>query len=611
MRCFLRAALAALFLAGKLWTTDGQTFTNGGFESVNGPAISPGDSMNLNAGDTWLPGWSTTVTNDSVMVQNGAVGFYEGSDLYGLGPFQGNQWLVFPNDDTGGSIFQNFTTSIGSYCTVSLESAYVYAADNPFLTATIRASDGSVLTNVTYPLSYRVWTSNQFSFIATTTNTTLILADASTNAEGAFIGLDAVALNAEPPGWPYITMSPTNQTNGAGTLATFSASAGGAPSSVQWYLGSNPVPGATNTVLTVLASLTNAGIYTAVFSNSVGSSVSLPAVLTVLQVINSPANQTAARGDVVQFNVAANLAGATVQWFRNGSFLPAAMSPSLSLVAGNQTAGTYVAQFTLGSATAVSGPATLVVTGIPFVNGSFETTNGTFIPSGGDQALELGDVWLNGWTSGGTNDEVFVFNGAFNGLQAVNGQQWVVFDSENAPPAGQLSQTFATAIGQSYLVTYAAVAVYDDGAPAKSLEASATASDGSLLAENIIVPSAIWLTNQFTFTATSINSTVVFTDLSAPSIGPSVALDAVNVVAQNSGTTNIYTLTVVDGSNSNSIVLQAGGPAGQSVVLQTSTNLMTWIPVLTNLLTGQPLNLTNALTPGKPAQYWSLLPAGH
>ena len=131
-------------------------------------------------------------------------------------------------------------------------------------------------------------------------------------AAGAYLGLDNVVLVAEPPGWPYITASPTNLTNSAGTEAAFTASAGGNPSTVQWYLGVNAVPGATNTTLTFIANATNAGIYTAVFSNSLGTNVTAPAVLTVLQVTSSPASQSVNAGAAVQLSAAANLSNAII-----------------------------------------------------------------------------------------------------------------------------------------------------------------------------------------------------------------------------------------------------------------------------------------------------------
>ena len=227
------------------------------------------------------------------------------------------------------------------------------------------------------------------------------------------------------------------------------------------------------------------------------------------------------------------------------------------------------------------------------------------ISPGNDQPASVGDTWLSGWDIGGTNDEVFVFNGPFQGLTADAGEQWVVFDSQNAPPPGVVFQTFSTAVGQSYVVTFAAAAVYDDGAPFKSLSATATASDGSLLATTNVVPAPTWSTNQLNFTATTINTTLAFTDVSTPALGPSVALDAVTVQsATNAVSAQTFNLTALGlEPGASAIVLQLSAPSGQSYILAVSTNLMNWTPVSTNTLSNTPVNITNPLIPGAVQEF--------
>jgi alpha-L-arabinofuranosidase len=50
--------------------------------------------------------------------------------------------------------------------------------------------------------------------------------------------------------------------------------------------------------------------------------------------------------------------------------------------------------------------------------------------------------------------------------------------------------------------------------------------------------------------------------------------------------------------------LQLQGQAGVRYVLQSSTNLTTWLPVSTNTLAGATLNVTNNVTPGATRQFW-------
>jgi hypothetical protein len=604
MGCVLAAACLLCGIESRA-----QPFTNGGFEIITGTPIPANSSVTLNPGDTWLTGWSAGGPDGSVTVQNGIDGFQLGDDLYGLAPFEGQQWVIFPNDSLGGSLSQTFQTVVGGYCTVGFVTGFVYMADDPLLGATVEASDGSVLSNNVYGPTFWAWTNFQLSFIATTPTTTLTFSDASADAEGADIGLDGVTLVAEPPGWPFIIKSPMSKTNGAGTQVIFRATAGGDPSTVQWYLGTNAVADGTNTTLTVIASEATAGSYTAVFSNDAGTSTSMPAILTVLQVDIPPLSQTVSAGTPVVFSASANLSQATNQWYFGPDPIPGATNTTLTVTANNQTAGSYTAQFSEGSVMAASAAALLTVLNIPFTNGSFEVTSGPSIAPGDDQGGNVGDEWLVGWTFGGTNDEIFVFNGSFLGLNPADGEQWVVFDSENSPPPGVLSQTFSTTVGTTYLVTFAAMAVYYDGAPFKSLTATAVASGGLLLAGTDVDPPADWSTNQLTFIAQTINTTLAFTDNSTPNYGPSVALDAVTVVAlaEPGATPSLTALALqpVPGS----LVVQLAGQTGQSYVMQTSTNLTTWFPVSTNVLTGSFVNITNTLVPGATGQFWRAVPA--
>jgi hypothetical protein len=84
-------------------------------------------------------------------------------------------------------------------------------------------------------------------------------------------------------GYDYL-IPPTNETVQAGSLATFSVSASvvDAPSfGYQWYFDGNVLSGATNSTLTLEAVSSNAGNYTVVISNHLGSVTSAVVTLTV------------------------------------------------------------------------------------------------------------------------------------------------------------------------------------------------------------------------------------------------------------------------------------------------------------------------------------------
>ena len=107
---------------------------------------------------------------------------------------------------------------------------------------------------------------------------------------------------AEPTtGIPVVITSPSSQTAGSGATVSFSAAAAGSPSTIQWYLGTNPVTGAGGTAspLVVTASDATAGNYTAVFNNSSGMATTAVAVLTVIDppaIATSPASQVVTAG---------------------------------------------------------------------------------------------------------------------------------------------------------------------------------------------------------------------------------------------------------------------------------------------------------------------------
>jgi hypothetical protein len=87
---------------------------------------------------------------------------------------------------------------------------------------------------------------------------------------------------------PVFTAQPVSQSITTGSTVVFSAVATGAQS-YQWYLGPSAVPGATSSQLLIVgATAANAGSYTCVASNSLGSATSLPATLTVLPATNNP-----------------------------------------------------------------------------------------------------------------------------------------------------------------------------------------------------------------------------------------------------------------------------------------------------------------------------------
>ena len=110
--------------------------------------------------------------------------------------------------------------------------------------------------------------------------------------------------------------------------------------------------------------------------------------------------------------------------------------------------------------------------------------------------------------------------------QAGNGTRSVDL---SAIEPGFISQTFDTALGQSYLVTFLLAGNPDGPPPVKSLGVSAAADSGLYTFDTTGHTTAAmgWTLEQFIFTATGSSTTLTFTSNSATSFGP--ALDNISV----------------------------------------------------------------------------------
>jgi Domain of unknown function (DUF4623) len=92
------------------------------------------------------------------------------------------------------------------------------------------------------------------------------------------------------PAPPSVTQQPPNTTIVEGGYGTITAGAGGAkPLFYQWFQGATPIPGANTNFLTLTnVTLASAGSYSVVVSNSVGTTSSAPAVLTITPTALTP-----------------------------------------------------------------------------------------------------------------------------------------------------------------------------------------------------------------------------------------------------------------------------------------------------------------------------------
>jgi choice-of-anchor C domain-containing protein len=159
----------------------------------------------------------------------------------------------------------------------------------------------------------------------------------------------------------------------------------------------------------------------------------------------------------------------------------------------------------------------------PTINGSFE--NGTYADNGaGFDTLPAASTALTGWTVGGS------------GIDWI-GTLWTAADGTksldlNAAAPGSISQTFATTIGRTYVVTFALSGNPQGDLGAKTLNVSATGGPTTSYTFNTstaanTVTNMKWTSQSYSFVATSASTTLTFTSTTAGAYGP--ALDNVAV----------------------------------------------------------------------------------
>jgi hypothetical protein len=178
-------------------------------------------------------------------------------------------------------------------------------------------------------------------------------------------------------GVPIVTQQPVAQATTVGGTVTFSVSGSGAATvSYQWFKDGVAVAGGTNAMLT----LTNvqsgqAGSYSVVLSNSLGSASSTSAPLSVGApatppvIVAQPADRAASVGANVTFEVAVGgTPPFTYQWRKDGAAIPGAASSSLVLTGITAiSTGSYTVLVTNSAGSASTTPALLTVSSGPII----------------------------------------------------------------------------------------------------------------------------------------------------------------------------------------------------------------------------------------------------
>lgn len=180
---------------------------------------------------------------------------------------------------------------------------------------------------------------------------------AVSNAQGTATS-NAAVLTVQAP--PVFTAQPVGTTVTAGAAVTFTAAATGNPTpTYQWFKGTTLLTGQTAATLSIAsAALADAGSYTVVATNTLGTATSSAAILVVNQApvfTTQPASQTVVAPASVTFSAAASgFPVPTYQWQKGGVAISGATGASYTIGSTSLAdAATYtcVATNSLGSAT--------------------------------------------------------------------------------------------------------------------------------------------------------------------------------------------------------------------------------------------------------------------
>jgi hypothetical protein len=394
--------------------------------------------------------------------------------------------------------------------------------------------------------------------------TITILVEPGATQYAPLCGLQMALFFVPTNGLPVVIGSPASQTVNSGSQVSFAALAGGSPSTIQWYFGTEAVSGGNSSPLVLTANDGSAGSYSAVFSNSYGMTTTAVAVLTVIDppvIATSPVSQATNAGASVTFSASASGSPATVQWYRINSSgsnaVSGATSTTLTVTASSATAGSYVAVFKNSAGTATSGSAVLSLIFVPFANGGFELINNhSALTANAATTISVGSTWLNNWSIGGSTGYTRVANGSYVGFTPYEGHQFIVF----AAGAGSISQTFNTIPGVQYALSLAAGKYGSAGAV--SLTATTRASDNTLLSSNRFAPaSSAWTSYPFAFTASTTNTTLVLADTSTGTFTLDLMLDDVALTSAPVILTSPVSQTVTSGTSVTFTASASGSPA--------------------------------------------------
>lgn len=197
-----------------------------------------------------------------------------------------------------------------------------------------------------------------------------------TSGAGAFLAVGHFATWQSAPDellGPIITAPPTQQSIASGGTATFGVTAVGGTLTYRWQKDGVDLSGATGATLSVNnVTFADAGLYSVVVTNEIGSVASEEARLTVAsppQILSQPQSHTIKEGEPTYLEVVvAGDAATTYAWYRDNALIAGAVDARLRFNAARMAdTGSYTVKVTNAAGSVTSAPAGVTVATVPTV----------------------------------------------------------------------------------------------------------------------------------------------------------------------------------------------------------------------------------------------------
>ncbi len=466
------------------------------------------------------------------------------------------------------------------------------------------ATPGSILgfnSGVAYDQLGRFYIAGRYEGVATLGTLTL------TNAGGGDIFI------ASLDGDFSIVQHPQNQFVKQGATASFDVvTASALPLSYQWLFNGNPIPGATATNFSVFnAQPSQSGLYSVLVSGFTGTLLSSNATLTVKippAIVQNPQGRTVTIGSTVTFSaVSTGDAPLAYRWFFNNQPINNAINPTLTITnAQPADAGVYALEVSNDVGSAMSAGA-----------GLFINAPAVVLASPQSQSVVVGSNAVFSVSPGGSAP--FTYQWRFNG----------------APISGAVSQTYTITDAQSTNAGSYDVLVANSISSVFSSNAILTVTPPFTISPQPQSQSVL-VGNNVTFTVGtagigSFNGPYTYqwyfnSDPLPGETNP--LLSATNLQLTNSG---IYSCLVGSSqgslSSSNALLtvfnpfsigspgfqlgglfqMTASGDNGSAYRLETTTNLVDWVPVVTNTVSGGTATFTDSGAAGKELRFYRIV----